>query len=198
MSLANFTFNSTQGSRLDLTSGKIDFMEVRKGAGALLSLFGYNAGADQWIQLFDTRLGAPTATIEKTDQTSWDEGALQLDGVTDHGMHTGQCVLVALTDISTSILYVHRIDASSFSLHASLADAKADANRDIPDTSETTGTLTLLPLHTFLMPATDNYSVIVPVTGINFTAGLLVAVSTTGPLYTAGAKDVTFSGTLRA
>lgn len=56
-----------------------------------------------------------------------------------------------------------------------------------------------VPMHTFGIAAADNYSVIVPLTGINFGNGVFVAVSSTGPLYTAaGSKDVTMLATLIA
>jgi|ERR1043165_4030349 hypothetical protein len=55
-----------------------------------------------------------------------------------------------------------------------------------------------VPMHTFKIGATDNYSVIIPLTGINFSKGCQVCVSTTGPTTTIGAKEVTMLATLLA
>lgn len=60
-----------------------------------------------------------------------------------------------------------------------------------------TGTLpadgaTVVPLHTCAIGAADNYSVLIPVTGINFGRGLTIIVSSTPNLTTyAATKDVT-------
>ena len=101
-----------------LTFIGIDHMQIVKGSGILLSLFGHNKGSAQFVQLFDV--------------------------------------------------------------------AAAPSNGDEP-------------LYAFKIAANDNFSVIVPLSGINFSYGLYVALSSTQGFYTAGgSKDVTFLGTLRA
>lgn len=91
---------------------------IHPGPALLLSLFGYNSGAQQWIQFFDTA------------------GAIPANGT--------------------------------------------------------------VPMHTFAVAATDNYSCIIPLTGINFSSGIMALVSTTGPTLTLGAKNVTMLATLSA
>lgn len=204
--IPNFTFSSKNAPRLvtgtgNAMTGKIDYFSVRKGAGVLLSLFGYNAGAQQWLQLFDTDAGAPTITLSKGDQSSWDAGIMSLGG--SQRLADGEPVIItgvgAITD--AAILFAHQstYGAGNVSVHDTLADALTGDDPLIPQTDdEDGGVLTFLPLHTFAIGAADNFSVIVPHTGINFSRGLVAAVSTTGPLYTAGAKDVTLCGTLIA
>jgi len=196
--IPNFTFSHKDAPRLDLATGYVDWFAVRKRSCVLLSLFGYNSGAAQFIHLFDAGNGAPTGTITKADESSWDEGQLPSAG---HGLQDGDKVVITdIAGIAAGILFAHSstIGSNAFSVHATLADAMTGANPDIPDAGDDGGTFTHVPLHTFAIGAQDNYSVIVPRTGINFSSGLVVAVSTTGPLYTAGAKEATMCGTLIA
>ncbi|HVX56973.1 MAG TPA: hypothetical protein VHA37_04525 [Candidatus Saccharimonadales bacterium] len=98
-------------------NGKVASMVIRPGAGILLSLFGYNAGAQQFIHLHDA--------------------------------------------------------------------AAQPANGAVP-------------LHRFAIPAADNFSVIIPRTGINFSTGIVACVSTTDDTTTLGAKDVAMLATILA
>jgi hypothetical protein len=98
-----------------VAAGKIDKMVIHAGPAVLLSLFGYNAGAAQYIHLHDAVAQPANGTV---------------------------------------------------------------------------------PLHTFAIAAADNFSVVVTITGINFSKGVVACVSTTPNTTTLGAKDVTFLATL--
>jgi len=99
------------------SNGKIDSYVIKSGTQVLLSLFGYNAGAAQYIHLHDAAAQPANGTV---------------------------------------------------------------------------------PMHAFAIAATDNYSVIVPMTGINFSKGIVACVSTTANTTTLGAKDVTMLATILA
>ena len=98
-----------------VAGGKIDKMVIHGGPAILLSLYGYNAGAAQWIHLHDAAAQPGNGAV---------------------------------------------------------------------------------PLHTFKIGATDNYSIIVQISGINFSTGIVACVSTTDVTTTLGAKDVTMLATL--
>jgi len=194
MNTSPFTFSSKDASRTDTTTGYVDFLEAKRGAGVLISLFGYNSGAAQFIQLFDVRIGAPTLAITSAaGGDAWFE-------VANHGLLTGDKVRISgITGIAdTRVWFVKVIQSGEFAIHASLADALSSTDPQLPTTPSDAGTLNHVPLHTFLIGAGLNFSVIVPVSGIGFSSGLVAAVSTTGPLYTAGAKEVTMCGTLKS
>lgn len=189
-----FTFSSRDGSRTDTTTGYVDYLEGKRGPGVLLSLFGYNSGAQQWLHLFDVGTGAPTLAISSASGgDSWFEAV-------GHGVLTGdKLVITNIAGIASNrFWFAGRIDANLFSIHPTLADALANINGQTPSSASDPGTATHVPFHTFAIAATDNFSVIVPVTGIGFGKGLVAANSTTGPLYTAGAKNVTMCGTLKS
>jgi len=99
------------------SNGKIDSYVIKGGPQVLLSLFGYNSGAEQFIHLHDA-------------------AAQPLDGT--------------------------------------------------------------VPLHKFKVAAADNYGVLIPLTGINFSKGIVACVSTTADTTTLGAKEVTMLATIVA
>jgi hypothetical protein len=99
------------------TNGKLDSMLVMGAPGKLYSLFGYNAGAQQWIHIFDAKTQPANGAV---------------------------------------------------------------------------------PMHSLKVAVTDNWYVIVPASGINFSTGLVVCVSTTDTTLTLGAKDSTFLVTIAA
>lgn len=189
-----YTFGSTLSApRADATTNYVDWWAVRAGTQTLLSLFGYNSGAQQYIQVFDAEAG-PTVAITDTDATT------DIFTAANHGLSTGQRVEVdGITGITDGTLaYVNKVDANNFKLYDTLANSLVGGatGRLNPTSAGDTGTISLLPLHTFAIGATDNYSCIVPVSGVGFGKGVVVAVSTTAPRYTAGAKEVTMCGTL--
>jgi hypothetical protein len=92
-------------------------MVIKAGAGVLLSLFGYNGGAAQWIHLHDAAAQPANGTV---------------------------------------------------------------------------------PLHRFAIAAADNFSVIVPRSGINFGVGIVACVSTTADTTTLGAQDAAMLATILA
>ena len=49
------------------------------------------------------------------------------------------------------------------------------------------------PVMTFTVPATSNFSVAIPVSGMPFVTGIVVANSSTGPTLTVGSADVYFT-----
>lgn len=194
--IPNFTFSSRDASRTDTTTGFVDYVDVRRGVSVLLSLFGYNSGAQQWLQLFDVATGAPTLAIQTNPEVETITEFVALS----HGLVDGDKVRISgITGIAdTRFWFVHVVDANHFTIHDTLAEALAGTNAEEPSTQEDDGTLNHVPLHTFAIGAADNFSVIVPRTGINFSRGLVAAVSTTATIYTAGAKEVTMLGTLIA
>ena len=67
------------------------------------------------------------------------------------------------------------------------------------EANSTTGLAGAVPFHTFAIGATDNYSVIVPVSGIPFSRALIAVVSTTEDTYTPyGSNIATMLATLEA
>lgn len=191
-----FTFSTLDATRRDTTTGLVDWMLVKKAAGVLLSLFGFNNGAQQWVQLFDvTSAGLFTGDITDTDNSP---GVGYCVGDAP-GFVNGQAIsLTGIAGLTTG--YARMASTDAFQVYDTREHAIAGGATGLllMDNLGDTGSWALLPLHTFAIGAADNFSVVVPVTGIGFSNGLAVAVSTTGALYTAGAKDVTFCGTLRA
>lgn len=55
-----------------------------------------------------------------------------------------------------------------------------------------------VPLHSFAIAAADNFFVLIPMCGIDFSFGLCACVSTTANATTLGAKDVTMLAVLVA
>ncbi len=55
-----------------------------------------------------------------------------------------------------------------------------------------------VPLHTFAIAGGDNFSVIIPSTGLPCGVGIVVCNSTTGPTKTIGAADCWFTTTIQA
>lgn len=97
-------------------SGYTNILVPSIGPAVLLSLFGYNSGPTQWIQIFDT----------KTTPSNGDK-----------------------------------------------------------------------PLHTFVALTADNFSAIIPLTGLPCGKGVFILNSTTGPTLTQGAADCWFTCTLQ-
>lgn len=172
--------------RADTSSNYVDWWQVRTNPTVLVSVFGYNSGSQQWIQIFDSSSG-PSLSVTCTASSD----VFVLAG---HGLTTGQRVQIGtgFGGVSAAIYYVNSVDTSTFYLYDTLAHAQtggATGRQDV--TSNAAGTVLLIPVHTFAIAATDNYSCIVPLSGISVGKGLVIANSTTGPLYTAGSKNVT-------
>lgn len=200
------TFGSTQAAaRADTTSNYVDWWQVRTGPGLLISVFGYNSGAQQWLQFFDSAHG-PTVAV-----TAWDS-TLDVLRCTNHGLVLGDRIQLTGTvaGIAAGIYYVHPLSNDSsfplgadrdndFFLYDTLAHARAGGATGLEDVTGATSTATLnrLPVHTFAIAATDNYSCVVISTGMSFDRGIVVANSTTAATYTAGSKNLTIFVTFK-
>lgn len=114
MAAGTYTFSSKDGAQADASTKMIDYQVAYKGPASLISVFGYNSGAKQFVLLIDTN-NVPV------------NGAIAL--------------------------------------------------------------------HTMTAGAADNFSCIVPVTGMAFSRGIAIAVSSTAGYLTLGSKEITCYGT---
>lgn len=191
-----FTFSSIKDAptRRDATTNFIDYWTpVKKGPLTLLSLFGFSTNAStQWIQLFDHD-GALTGSITDTD-----DGTGELTVGANSGIHTGQEVILgSIAGMTRGFAYVNSSTAIQvFDTYDHALKGASGTGIILPSSNGDTGTWTLIPFHTFAAGADNNYSMIIPVTGLTVSFGLCVANSSTEATYTAGAaKDITACGT---
>lgn len=201
---ADLTYTASSAydaARTDTTTGLVDYWQVYPQAQTVISVFGYNNGASQFLQMFDSTNAVPTVAV-----TAWNATADTFTAA-NSGLRTGQPIQVTTTTagLSAAIYYVgmSNLSVSVFYLY----DTKAHAISGAPTGGATglqnltggssTATLNLVPFHTLAIAAADNYWAIVPSTGISLGSGCLLAVSTTAVTYTAGAKDVTIMVTTR-
>lgn len=189
----SFRYSSTsQATTQAATATNLTLAELlRYGPGALLSLFGYNAGVEQFLQLFDA--------VNVASITNAVEGATSnVLTIASHPLKSGDRIWSAsTTGLTDGAYWVHYISVDTLSLHTTYAEGMSGANK-VTVTNGATGTLNLMPIHTFKMGATDNFSVIVPDTGIGFGRGLVVCVSSTDAYLTAGTESVTICATLKS
>lgn len=193
---SSFVSSSTQNApRADTTSNYVDWWQVRNGPGIFISCFGYNSGAAQFVQLFDTRTGPQIAV------TAWD-ATLDTFTVTNHGLLAGTRIQLtnAIAGIAAGIYYASGATnatanaTNQFYLYDTAAHAIAKGATGLQDVTggTGTGTMQLLPIHSFAVASADNFSCIIPITGAPYTRGLAVALSSSGPTYTAVGKQATF------
>lgn len=191
MILANFTFSSID-QNADETTPYVSKVAARKGPGVLLSAFGYNSGAQQFLFFFDHDDAAKlTGSITDTDNAT---GVITDAG---HGLKTGQFITFAgITGLTTG--YVSVIDADTFKVYDTKYNAAQGGVTGLrtPTSNDDTGTWALMPIHLAVLGQADNFSTIVPVSGINFSHGMIIALSTTATSYTAGANEMSLCGTL--
>lgn len=177
-----------EATRSSTSTGLVDWWQVDTRAGKVISLFGYNNGSQQFLQVFDSGAG-PTNIVAGFSATA------DTFTNTTHGLAPGQPLQLTGTvaGLSAGIYYASPLDADRFYLYDTKAHAIAQAATGKQDLtgSSASATLNKLPVHTFAIGAADNYSCIVPNTGIGYSKGLVIAVSTTAATYTAGSKDVT-------
>lgn len=189
------TLGSTQvASRADTTSNYVDWWQARTGPGVLISLFGYNSGAQQFLQIYDSSAG-PTVSV-----TAW-VAATDIFTAAGHGLKNTEKVQLTGTvaGISAGFYYVGLIDADTFYLYDTIAHAVTAGATGRQDVTGATSTATLsrVPIHTFAIAATDNFSCVVPNTGMSCEKGVVVANSSTAATYTAGSKNLTLFVTVR-
>lgn len=180
--------STSTAARADTASNYVDWWLVNAQPTIVYSVFGYNSGAQQWLQIYDSASG-PTVAV-----TAWDS-TLDTFTCATHGLSTGQRIQLTGTvaGIAAGIYYVGQVDASTFYIYNTLANAQALGSTGKQDLTGGTSTATLnrLPTHTFAIAASDNFSCIIPATGATLGKGLVIANSTTAATYTAGSKNLT-------
>lgn len=197
------TFGSMQlASRADSASNYVDWWQVRTGPGLLISVFGYNSGAQQWLQLFDSPAG-PTVAV-----TSWDATTDKFTA-TNHGLSNGEKIQLTGTvaGIGAGFYYVGLdtnalsvvTNTAAFYIYNTAANAYAGGATGRQDLTGATSTATLnrVPIHSFAIAATDNFSCVVAGTGMSCEKGIVTANSTTAATYTAGSKNLTIFVTFK-
>lgn len=99
---------------------------------------------------------------------------------------------------STAYEASHVLKASAGTLLSLIGyNSKASAQFIQIYNSATVPADTAIPIYTFTVPATSNFSIDVPVVGMPFTVGIAVANSSTGPTKTIGSADVWFTAVIK-
>jgi len=188
------SFNQMQAPRVSTATGLIDLWQVTRGSGKLISLFGYNSSTQQWVQVFDTTNG-PTLAVNGFDSgNSW-----FTNGSGSLGPGDGLRITNTFAGLSAGIYFAQPVGANRFYLmptrdlavNGSFLDALA-----ISGSSSGTGFMRV-PVHSFAVDGTNNFSCIVPVTGIPVGRGVCIATSQTGgALYTPGGTNITANVTV--
>jgi hypothetical protein len=173
-----------------VVNGYVDFWIVRKGPCKLFSLFGYNNGVKQFIQIFDLAWHPGPSVVGSTAASS------QLTVLTT-GLVTGDKCATDVPGYTAGYSYYLRvIDSNHVTLHQTQATAMTGAS-PVAVTDGQTGHLWIAPVHCAAIAASDNYSIVIPVTGLTLGRGLTIAVSTGSPFFAGGGTDVTMCGTFR-
>lgn len=198
------TFSSIQQApRTSTTTDLVDWWTVYTKPCTLVNCFGYNNGAQQFLQFFDTASSnGPTIQVSGFSATTGQEWFTNsLSGALSPGGEVKLGERVQLTNdfaapagiyfaVTTNIVGVFR-------LATSLANAQAGVCQDLTNGVSNAGFLVRVPTHSMAIGAADNFSIIVPSSGMGFGKGVCAAVSSTAGTYTAGAKDLILYLTLR-
>lgn len=186
--------STASAPRADSTSNYVDWWLVNAQGTIVYSIFGYNSGSQQFLQIYDTTVG-PTVAV-----TAWDATSDCFTN-TAHGLSTGQRIQLTGTvaGISAGIYYVGYVEPNAFSIYDTLAHAQTGGATGKQDVTGGTSTATLnrLPIACQAIAGTDNYSWVIPMTGGTLGKGLVIANSTTAATYTAGSKNITILVTFK-
>lgn len=190
----SFSFSSLLSApRADASTNYVDWWQVKTSPCELINIFGYNSGPLQWVQIFDSNNGPTIAAVSDDLEDNFT--------FSNHGLSNGQRVrLTGYTGITNGTIgYVRYINSQMFEVYDTLAHAidYTSLTGRLDSTAVNTGVVALIPMHSFGVAAADNYSCIIPVTALGLGKGLVVANSTTGAIYTGGAKNITILGSLR-
>lgn len=193
---STLTFGSTTSApRADATSNLVDWWSVKAAPVSLMSCFGYNNGSQQFLQFFDAP-DSPLITVSgfSATQDCFTNATTSASAM----LNTGDRVQLTNTVAGSAagIYYAISTNGSRFLIATTLANARAGTAIDLTGATAA-ATLFRLPVHVMAIGAADNFSVIVPDSGMGFGRGIIAAVSTTAATYTAGAKDLTLFITLR-
>lgn len=185
------SYSSIQAPRVLNTTGLIDYWQLGNGAkfnAKLLSLFGYNSGSAGFINIFNTSHTNPVFSI-----TGFDNVNQWYTNVPANILATGDAIQLTNTlgGNAAAIYWVSQLTSNTFFLNSTRA-ASLNFNADKgPSGSSASTFANLVPVHSFKVAATDNYSCIVPTTGIPFGRGIMIATSTTAGTWTVGGTNIT-------
>ena len=196
------TFGSISSApRSDITTGLVDMWMVRPGPCKLVSLFGYNNGPKQFVQIFD----CPNTNGPILDVSCAGAGTVEFFMTTTRpsGLVTGTKLNFtnAICGLGPGVTFVGRYtntSTSKFCLYDSLAHALAGGTTglQIPSGGASGGYVSLCPIHTFAVAASDNFSMIIPVTGMAFGSGLAISGSSALATNSLTTKDFLFNVTV--
>jgi hypothetical protein len=192
------TYSSLQQApRADSSSNLVDWWLVKARPTTMVSCFGYNNGSQQFLQFFDTAsTNGPLIYVSGMNSTA-EFFTNSVTGGSGEVMMGERIQLTNNFGAAAGIYYAVTTNiAGVFRLATSLANAQAGTVVNLTNNSSS-GVLLRVPEHSMAMGAADNFSVIVPNTGMGFGKGIVAAVSTTAATYTAGAKDLTLFITLQ-
>jgi hypothetical protein len=191
---ATITFTTTDSPRIAST-GYIDWAQVSTKQGSrLINVFGYNSGGQQWIQLYNSSNGVVLPITDSFDSEN--------TFVTSGYVYIGEPVQFTNTiagvtagiyfarPVTNSVVKFQVYDTRAHALNAAATTGIKDVTSDLAS-----GNIQLLPRHTFAVASTDNYSFIVPGTGMGFGQGVVIAASATGPTFTPSGTNVTICAT---
>ncbi len=182
------TYRSIDNPRVLNTTALMDYWAVTKGPGLMINLFGWNAGAAGFVEVFDTDHTNAFVPI-----SGFDSGLGFYTNTIPRTFSHGEAVQLTntLAGVTAGIYWVSVFESNLFTLNSTKVKALTFTADKPPTGASATGMVIRLPVHTFAIAATDNYSCIVPVTGIPFGRGLLFGTSSTGGTYTLGGTNIT-------
>lgn len=199
----SLTFSSIQQApRASTTTQLVDWWTVYTHPCTLVNCFGYNNGGQQYLQFFDTgSSNGPTIQVSGFSATQeWFTNSLSNTLSPGGEVKLGDRIQLTNDFAAPAGIYfaVTTNIAGVFRLATTLANALAGTCQDLTNGVSNAGFLVRVPTYSMAIGAADNFSIIVPSTGMGFGKGVCTAVSSTAATYTAGAKDLILFTTLRA